>query len=130
MRQVRAFYLIRLHNQTNRFRQDEIMKQVIFVVLSAVLLCGCATAPKMNSLSVGMTKDEVLHIMGNPASTAASDGTEFLRYELSSTSEQAEYHITEEYYVRLIDGRVDSYGRMGDFNSTKNPTFNYNINNR
>jgi outer membrane protein assembly factor BamE (lipoprotein component of BamABCDE complex) len=106
------------------------MKQVLLVVLSAVLLCGCATAPKMNRLSVGMTKDEVIHIMGNPASVAASGGVEFLRYELSATHQQAEYNVTEEYYVRLVDGRVDSYGKMGDFDSTKNPTFNYNIRNR
>lgn len=76
-----------------------------------------------------MTKEEVIHVMGTPDSTAApGGGMELLRYELASTVAQAEYHITQEYYVRLVGGRVESYGRMGDFNSTKNPTMNYNVN--
>lgn len=67
--------------------------------------------------------------MGKPASAAApGNGVEFLRYELPSTIAQVEYHITQEYYVKLVNGRVDSYGRMGDFNTTKNPTFDYNVN--
>lgn len=32
------------------------------------------------------------------------------------------YHNARPYYVRLINGRVESYGRTGDFNSTKDPT--------
>jgi len=85
----------------------------------------------MNRLSIGMTKKEVISAMGDPSSTAApGEGVEILRYELSPTVAAAEYHVTQEYYVKLINGRVDSYGRMGDFNSTKDPTYNYNIMNR
>ena len=29
---------------------------------------------------------------------------------------------TKPYYVRLINGKVESYGRTGDFDSTKTPT--------
>jgi outer membrane protein assembly factor BamE (lipoprotein component of BamABCDE complex) len=85
----------------------------------------------MNRLSVGMTKKEVVSTMGEPSSTAApGHGEEFLRYELSPTVIAAQHHITQEYYIRLIDGKVESYGRMGDFDSAKDPTVNYNIKNR
>lgn len=91
------------------------MKKIIIAAILSAILCGCVTAKKMNRLSVGMTKQEVVHVMGYPASTASpGGGIEILRYELSSTRLQAEYHITEEYYVKLVDGRVDSYGRIGD----------------
>ena len=105
------------------------MKKIIVLLVLAGAICGCVTAKRMNRLSVGMTKKEVIAAMGYPASTAApGGGEEIMRYELSETVLQAEYHVTQEYYVRLVDGRVESYGRMGDFNSTKDPTANYNIN--
>jgi hypothetical protein len=108
------------------------MKILHSLILAGVIaLAGCATAPKMNRLSVGMTKQEVVSTMGQPASTAApGGGVEILRYRLSPTSDHAFYGITEEYFVRLVNGKVDSYGKMGDFDSTKDPTLNLNIKNR
>jgi hypothetical protein len=82
----------------------------------------------MNSLSVGMTKQEVFGVMGNPSSTAATGNVEVLRYKLAPTDDDAWYGNTEEYFVKLLDGKVESYGRMGDFNSTKDPAINLNIN--
>jgi len=83
-------------------------------------LAGCATAHKMNNLSVGMTKQEVISTMGRPSSTASpGGGQEVLRYHLSATDDDAYDGRTNEYYIRLINGRVESYGRMGDFDSTK-----------
>jgi outer membrane protein assembly factor BamE (lipoprotein component of BamABCDE complex) len=106
------------------------MKKIIIAAILSGILCGCVTtASRMDGLNVGMTKKEVIHIMGKPSSVAAQgNGVEFFRYELPSTVAQVEYHITQEYYVKFEDGLVDSYGRMGDFNSTKNPTVNENIN--
>lgn len=69
-----------------------------------------------------MTKDEVIAVMGKPVSVSAQGRTEYLNYSLSETDDQAFYGITIPYYVRLIDGRVESFGRMGDFDSTKTPT--------
>lgn len=82
----------------------------------------------MNRLSVGMTKQEVIKVMGSPASSAApGGGEEILRYELSANSTAAYYGICQEYFVRLLNGVVHSYGKMGDFNSSKDPTLNLNI---
>ena len=82
----------------------------------------------MNLLSTGMTKQDVIKIMGTPVSSAApGGGEEILRYELSANSTAAYYGICQEYFVRLINGVVHSYGKMGDFNSSRDPTLNLNI---
>ena len=99
------------------------------ILASVMVIAGCATAHKMNRLSLGMTKQEVISVMGRPTSTASpGKGQEILRYNLSATADDAYYGITDEYYVRLINGIVNSYGRMGDFDSAKDPTLNININ--
>ena len=69
-----------------------------------------------------MTKDEVIKVMGKPVSISAKGGTEYLNYKLSETDNDAFRGWTSPYYVRVINGKVDSYGRTGDFDSTKNPT--------
>ena len=81
--------------------------------------------------------------MGSPDSTAApGNGVEVLRYELTNTSAAMDlfllgvshgataYRGSQEFYVRLKEGKVDSYGRVGDFDSTKDPTINVNVNNK
>ena len=99
----------------------------------AIAVAGCATAQKINSVSIGMTKQEVMTALGPPASTSAKDGVEYLNYRFSETDDEAFYGITRPYFVRIINGKVDSYGRLGDFDSTKTPetksTIDLNINN-
>ncbi len=106
------------------------MKILYTLILTSVMVfAGCANAHKMNRLSLGMNKQEVISVMGRPSSTASpGEGQEILRYNLSATDDDAYNGITNEYFVRLINGKVDSYGRMGDFDSTKNPSLNVNIN--
>jgi hypothetical protein len=99
------------------------MKTINKLILVAVIvLTGCTTATKMNNLNVGMTKEQVLAVMGSPDNTAApGNGIESLRYALSTWSNGA--HITHWYYVKLVDGKVVSYGPLF-------PTRNLNIINR
>ncbi len=86
-------------------------------------LVGCATAPKTNRLSIGITKPEVLSVMGKPSSTAANtNGIVVLRYELSTSWHAVIHHRTDEYFVRLVDGKVDCFGKVGDFYSEKDLT--------
>jgi hypothetical protein len=102
----------------------------ILIVVALVSLVGCATAPRMNRLSVGMTKQDVCSTLGDPDSSASpGGGVEVLRYELT-TKERPYGLISREYFVRLVNGKVESYGKMGDFDSTKDPTLNFNIKNR
>ena len=97
--------------------------KLLGLLLSIVfLLAGCATANKIGNVQMGMTKEDVIRVMGPPASTSAKGKTEYLNYSLSETDDQAFYGITKPYYVRIINGRVDSFGRLGDFDSTQKPT--------
>lgn len=97
------------------------MKKTL-VLLLCLGLCGCATAYKINSISLGMSKEDVIKTMGKPVSTSATEGTEYLNYRLSETGDADFYGITTPYYVCIRDGKVISYGRTGDFDSTKDPT--------
>lgn len=92
---------------------------ILFYVL---IISGCATSGIINKVQIGMSKGEVIKVMGEPVSVSAKSGTEYLNYKLSETGDDAFRGWTSPYYVRLIDGKVDSYGRTGDFDSTKKPT--------
>lgn len=98
------------------------MKHMVAVFFTTVLLAGCATANKISAVQLGMTKDDVVKVMGKPTSVSAQGDSEYLNYALSETDNDAFYGWTKPYYVRLVNGKVESYGRTGDFDSTKTPT--------
>ena len=98
------------------------MKYLIAALFTSVLLAGCATANKISGVQLGMTKNEVVKVMGKPTSISAQGGSEYLNFALSETDDDAFRGWTKPYYVRLINGKVESYGRTGDFDSTKTPT--------
>ena len=98
------------------------MRNLFFFIILAITVISCATAGKISGVRLGMTKQEVIAVMGPPVSISAQGQTEYLNYTLYETDNEAFYDITKPYYVRLIDGRVDSFGRTGDFDSTKTPT--------
>lgn len=80
------------------------------IVLSAILI-GCAGTPeKMNRLRLGMTKGQVVKVMGKPYTSGAQGQTRMLKFWDADAK--------EDYYVRLVDGRVESFGRLGDFDSS------------
>lgn len=94
--------------------------KTLFMVFSLLILTGCATtSQKTNLLSVGMTKQEVVQIMGTPKSTSAQNNTEFLLYDEYENQTQIYLDEPSEYFIKISNGKVVSYGRMGDFDSTK-----------
>jgi outer membrane protein assembly factor BamE (lipoprotein component of BamABCDE complex) len=103
------------------------------LVCLAALVAGCTTSSEtMAELSVGMTKSEVIKLMGKPDSVSAQNGVEYLTYTLRTETSFTKntWGYQGQYFVRVINGRVDSYGKVGDFDSTKDPTINVNIRNR
>lgn len=95
------------------------MKTLItFVVALALSTAGCATSPRMNKLSVGMTKDEVLDILGSPDSTSAKGGAEYLSYMLHDGPLGAS---ANDYMVKLVNGKVDSFGHYRDVVPPRTP---------
>ena len=77
-------------------------------------LLGCTSAKRANKLCVGMSKPEVVHVLGTPSSTSEVEGTEILRYQLRSR-EQPRVSSSDQYFGKVVNGRVVSFGRMGDF---------------
>ena len=91
----------------------------ILLLIFCLGLVGCATARLLNSINVGMSKAEVIKIMGNPESTSASGGKEYLSYLYQSRDVAFK---VDTFFVCLVDGKVVEYGKKGDFDSTKDPT--------
>jgi len=85
-------------------------KSSLFALLAlGVVLAGCATSEKLNDLHIGMTKDQVLGLFGKPDSTTAQANVEYLTYYLVAESG---YGRDQPYLVRLVDGKVESFGRF------------------
>jgi outer membrane protein assembly factor BamE (lipoprotein component of BamABCDE complex) len=88
------------------------MTKLVFVFL---LIAGCATSHKINRVSLGMTKAQVIQAMGDPVSTSASDGIEGLRYHLYDNQQAVFQKSPTEYWIYFNGGRVVKYGKAGDF---------------
>ena len=103
------------------------------LALAVLLLVGCATSStKLNTVSLGMTKQQVIEAMGQPQSTRATSGSEYMIYRLTDASPLlfvVGHYLEREadYYVRLAGGRVDAYGKVGDFDSTHPQKYDVNI---
>ena len=74
------------------------------------LIAGCNSASNMNKVRIGMTKDEVLTILGQPDSTSAQANVEYLTYYL--IADTSYYGRDQPYMVRLVNGKVESFGRF------------------
>ena len=94
------------------------MKQTPILLVVSIFLVGCVTtAAKLNELRPGMERTEVVKLIGTPTSTGFIDGAEYLYYRLPRSGHEA--HMSrgmagQDYAVRLVNGRVDSYGRTQD----------------
>lgn len=67
-------------------------------------------ATKMNALSVGMTKSEVLSTIGMPATTAARRDIECAEYVLREHNENYIRSAPTRYHVTLVGGHVAEFG--------------------
>ena len=85
---------------------------ILLPLLVATLLAGCATADKLNDIRIGMTQDQVIALMGKPDSKSAQANIEYLTYYLSNDSGRSAYTGDQPYLIRLVDGKVESFGRF------------------
>lgn len=91
------------------------MKKLIYFLILGMLISGCAaTSSRLNNLSLGMTKQEVIKKIGNPSSTKASEGVEVLEYMLYPCGGLSVCN-DEPYWVTLRDNKVVQFGKAGDF---------------
>ena len=89
------------------------VKRMLILFFLSSLVLGCAgSAKKINNLDIGMTKAEVIEVMGEPNYTSAVNDVEILSYKLTSNS-----LFSETYFVRIVNGSVDRFGPQGSFGS-------------
>jgi len=108
------------------------MKNLKWLVISiALLISGCASTTAINKISLGMSKPNVISILGAPKDSRAKGQDEYLVYGLLHMRDigclAQPRRCEKEYFVRLQEGKVVSYGRVGDFDSTKTPEATINM---
>lgn len=83
------------------------MRRWIFWIVMVVLVSGCAPWIGMHKIELGMSKSEVMQQMGKPTNASGNGGEEYLWYIPAN-------RFWERYYVHLVNGKVESYGQLGD----------------
>ncbi len=81
------------------------MRKWIFWIVLVVLVGGCSPWIGMHNIELGMSKTEVVHQMGKPSNVSGNSNEEYLWYTPTN-------RFWERYYVRLIGGKVESYGQL------------------
>ena len=77
----------------------------------ALALAGCGTlnnSSKLNSVHLGMSKADLISTLGAADQVSSQANVEYLTYFLSRDSGATK----EPYMVRVVDARVDSFGRF------------------
>jgi len=89
------------------------LRDYCICILSTMILAGCAMggASLLNEVKLGMSEADVIEAIGAPSTKSASGDTAYLHYNLYSGG-----IFPDAYFVRLTEGRVDAFGRKGDFN--------------
>ena len=70
------------------------MRSFLSILSIVFVLSACATAHTISRVQLGMTKDEVVKLMGKPASVSAQGDFEYLNFALSETDDQAFVGVT------------------------------------
>jgi hypothetical protein len=88
------------------------LKSVVGLALAIAIAAGCASSSgKLNQVSLGMTRDEVVKVLGRPHAVAAQGETELLSYNLLNKG----VGDIKEFVVRLQKGAVESFGERASF---------------
>jgi hypothetical protein len=88
------------------------MHMKLAAVVGSILgfaFAGCSTnASKLSDVRIGMTKPEIVGLLGEPHATTAQANTEYLTYYLSQDPSVRD----QLYMVRIVDHKVESFGRF------------------
>lgn len=108
------------------------MKPSVLFALSVLLVAGCKSpASRVNQLHTGMTKPQVIELLGEPRSTVAQDNLEILHYRLLRYRPPIKVPVHEDYDVCLSLGTVFAFGSPRDLRGLNPPhnekTVNVNI---
>jgi len=82
---------------------------LVVAIFVGILVAGCESSAKLNNIHIGMAKEEVQSILGTPDSTSAQANVEYMTYYLDAESG---YGRDQPYMIRLVNGKVESFGRF------------------
>jgi len=94
-------------------------------MLICLIATGCSKPkPAFERIRAGMSEDQVINLIGKPTTRAMQGGILYLEYKSYDYNPLIDWGPKNHdvFFVRLIDNKVESFGRKGDFDSTKNPT--------
>ena len=78
-------------------------------------IAGCASSSaKLNRISLGMSREEVVKTLGRPHAVSAQGDVEFLTYNLINKG----VGDMKEFVVRIQKGSVESFGERVTFGSS------------
>jgi hypothetical protein len=105
------------------------------MLIVSILLVGCGTVthyakrPDFSQIAMGMSQQEVVTVLGKPEEISAQGGITYLTYTYAPWYDHNGADGNKEFYfVRLIENKVESYGKKGDFDSTKPKEETINVN--
>jgi flavin-dependent dehydrogenase len=77
-----------------------------------VLLVGCSAGPsRIEGVETGMSKAEVIAVLGEPRATSEISGSEYLTFKVwRSFWRRQPGNYRDVHYVRLAGGRVTEHG--------------------
>ena len=84
-----------------------------------VILSGCSlrqSAGELGRISPGSSKSDVLSALGTPSFASGKERVETLYYDLVTAD-----GTTDRFFVRIISGTVDSYGKLEDTDAEGQP---------
>ena len=89
------------------------MKRAVFALLMAGLVSACGVpGDKFGQVQPGMSRDQVVSLMGPPQASIREPGRDCDVYDVSKDFwSRVPWNMTERYYVCFADGRVQSYTR-------------------
>jgi len=93
----------------------------LLLAFVAILLAGCVTGQSVRQLAPGMSRAEVIEIMGAPDGVQANGEVEILKYANRLMSGFS--WDTTDYFVTLREGRVAEYGN-GEVRQNAAPQIN------
>lgn len=107
------------------------------LIISLFFFTGCAAydigrkSNEMNNISIGMSKADVISKIGQPSRVSANEGVEYLIYRLVDDVNYEQSSISlglippstkkNDYFVKVIENKVVSYGKVGDFGTSIEP---------
>ena len=92
----------------------KIIRNYLLLILAIVLLAGCFRAGRIGgsdlmNLSLGMSKQEVVEVLGKPQSSSANESYEIYRYMQDHGSFRVSHHE-----LIFVDGKLKLYGLAND----------------